>query len=419
MPCAFCFLPRKPITFPSSSSLAGAGNLGTFQESNFWAHFFLLFRRAKYLCAQKRCWRVYIDLAAHLRHLRLPFNTLFLRNLLCTRRMSASSYPYSGPSMQQLLQGAGKRNGQSRLSIIGHRGVGKNISTISILGGEMRPSIMENTIVSFNTAARNGADFVEFDVQVTKDGHPIIFHDDFIVVNDKENNCLVHKRIGDLMLDEFLQIGFQKDSQKAERALYRRTLDGSFSPWTVSLDDSLCTLKEAFEQVSPMVGFDIELKFDDYNATSDQELKRSIDAVLKVVNESCMGRKIFFSSFHPDAVLLLRQEQSLYPVLFLTDGVPGIYPDHRRSSLAAAIEVCLSGNLQGIVSEVKAILQHPEAVQRIKAAGLALFTYGDLNNLSEILHLQESLGVDGLVVDHVLEMVIENLKDKGSIESIL
>jgi glycerophosphoryl diester phosphodiesterase len=28
------------------------------------------------------------------------------------------------------------------------------------------PSIMENTIVSFNLAASSGADFVEFDVQV-------------------------------------------------------------------------------------------------------------------------------------------------------------------------------------------------------------------------------------------------------------
>ena len=80
------------------------------------------------------------------------------------------------------------------------------------------PTIMENTIVSFNLAANSGADFVEFDVQVqsshpsipstfysiinktslmvnrhfvcyfiqvTKDGHPIIFHDDLIIYNEK------------------------------------------------------------------------------------------------------------------------------------------------------------------------------------------------------------------------------------------
>ncbi|MCO5550445.1 hypothetical protein L7F22_003932 [Adiantum nelumboides] len=324
---------------------------------------------------------------------------------------------YSGPSMKHVLRGDVDGNLQSKLAIIGHRGCGKNITTATAAEGEMRPSIMENTLMSFNIAARHGADFVEFDVQVTKDGHPIVFHDDFIVV--KENNCLVHKRIGDMTLEEFLQIGYQKDSQQAEKSLYRRRPDGSYSAWTVSLDDSLCTLKDVFEHVPPFVGFDIELKFDDYNDVSHEELKRSIDAVLEVVNGSCNGRKIFFSSFHPDAALMLRQEQFLHPVLFLTDGVAGVYPDHRRGSLADAMEVCLSGNLQGTVTEVKAILQHPEAVQQFMVAGLSLLTYGDLNNVADVLHLQASLGVDGLVVDHVLEMVVESMKEVESLKDAL
>lgn len=280
--------------------------------------------------------------------------------------------------MESLLAGVRECNSEARVTIIGHRGCGKNIVTAPGVSCERRPSIMENTILSFNLAARNGADFVEFDVQVTNDGHPIIFHDDFIVVDDRENNCLLHKRIGDMTLEEFLQIGYQKGSQKAEKALLRKTVDGTFSSWNVSVDDSLCTLEEAFTQVSPSVGFNIELKFDDFNHTSNLELKRTIDAVLKVVKKSGLGRKVFFSSFHPDAILLLRQEQTLYPALFLTNGVPGKYPDLRRNSLTAAIEVCLTGNLQGIVSEVKAILEHPEAVQKIKGAGLTLLTYGDL-----------------------------------------
>ncbi|KAH7366431.1 hypothetical protein KP509_18G077700 [Ceratopteris richardii] len=260
-------------------------------------------------------------------------------------------------------------------------------------------------------AARDGADFVEFDVQVTKDGHPVIFHDDFIIFKEKESDTLAHKRIGDLMLEEFLGIGYQTDSQITERPLYRKNGDGSCSPWTVSADDALCTLKDAFEDVTDSVGFNIELKFDDSVILSHQELKSSIDAILEVVNESSMGRKVYFSSFHPDAVTLIRKQQTVYPVFFLTNGIPDKHTDYRRGSLAAAMEVCLLGDLQGIVAEVKAILQHPEAVQNIKAAGLALLTYGELNNVADILHLQASTGVDGLIVDHVLEMVIESLKD--------
>ena len=39
--------------------------------------------------------------------------------------------------------------------------------------------------------------------------------------------------------------------------------------------------------------------------------------------------------------------------------------------------VTCTGNLQGIVSEVKAILNNPEVVQKIKAAKLRLLTYGE------------------------------------------
>lgn len=46
-------------------------------------------------------------------------------------------------------------------------------------------SVKENTITSFNLAAKSGADFVEFDVQVTQDGHPVIFHDDLIMVKEQ------------------------------------------------------------------------------------------------------------------------------------------------------------------------------------------------------------------------------------------
>lgn len=50
--------------------------------------------------------------------------------------------------------------------MVGHRGLGKN--KILPIGDvpEARPSVRENTITSFNLAARNGAHFVEFDVQV-------------------------------------------------------------------------------------------------------------------------------------------------------------------------------------------------------------------------------------------------------------
>ena len=141
----------------------------------------------------------------------------------------------------------------------------------------------------------------------------------------------------------------------------------------------MCTLEEAFAEVEPNVGFNIEVKFDDSGNTSEEELYRVIDAVVQDVQQYANGRKIYFSSFHPDAVQILRKKISAYPVFFLTIG-GGIYefPDPRRNSIEAAIEVCRKGNLQGIVSEVTAVLRNPACVALVKAEGLYFFTYGEL-----------------------------------------
>lgn len=162
------------------------------------------------------------------------------------------------------------------------------------------------------------------------------------------------------------------------RALYRRAADGSVNLWTADVEDSMCTLAEAFTQVQSSVGFNIELKFDDDGLTSDAELHRVIDAVVEDVRQYANGRMIYFSSFHPDAVQILRQKMSVYPVFFLTDGGSHLYKDPRRNSIEAAIQVCRNGNLQGIVSEVTAVLHDPASVALVKAEGLFFFTYGEL-----------------------------------------
>lgn len=66
-------------------------------------------------------------------------------------------------SIWKSLSRASKPIGKS----VGHRGCGSTRTTF----------ISENTILSFLTAADYGADYVEFDVQVTNEGIPVINHD--------------------------------------------------------------------------------------------------------------------------------------------------------------------------------------------------------------------------------------------------
>ncbi|KAK3144924.1 hypothetical protein QOZ80_4AG0319800 [Eleusine coracana subsp. coracana] len=294
--------------------------------------------------------------------------------------------------------GATSPAGRARppLVVVGHRGKGMN--------ARLRGDVRENTLRSFNDAARcPGVGYVEFDVQVTKDGCPVIFHDIFIYT--QQDGEISGKRVTDLSLDEFLSYGAHKDHGKAGKPLLRKLKeDGSIVRWDVRSDDALCTLRDAFQGVDRRVGFNVELKFDDDAAYTEDELAGTLQAVLKVVFENADARPIIFSSFHPDAALLMRKLQDKYPVYFLTKGGTEVFADARRNSLEAAVGLCLAGGLQGIVSEVRAILRQPSAVAEIKDAQLSLLTYGQLNNVPEVVCAQHLLGVDGVIVDLVREI---------------
>jgi len=60
------------------------------------------------------------------------------------------------------------------LYIIGHRGMGE----LNILAQGLGNEITENTLGAFKQAILSGADGIEFDVWISKDGYPVIIHDD-------------------------------------------------------------------------------------------------------------------------------------------------------------------------------------------------------------------------------------------------
>ncbi|EEF49390.1 glycerophosphodiester phosphodiesterase, putative [Ricinus communis] len=287
----------------------------------------------------------------------------------------------------------------SEFMVVGHRGSGMNILTSN---DQRMKAIKENSILSFNSAATFPIDFIEFDVQVTKDGCPIIFHDNFILSED--NGTIFEKRVTELCLSEFLCYGPQKEAGQMGKSLLRKTKDGKIVNWNVEKDDCVCTLKDAFQQVDPSLGFNVELKFDDHIVYQQDYLNYVLQAILQVVFEYGLDRPIIFSSFQPDAALLVRQLQCTYPVYFLTNGGTEIFYDTRRNSLEEAIKVCLEGGLHGIVSEVKGIFRNPGAVAKIKEAKLSLLTYGKLNNVSEAVYMQHLMGIDGVIVDLVKEI---------------
>ncbi|GLC45162.1 hypothetical protein PLESTB_000428700 [Pleodorina starrii] len=87
----------------------------------------------------------------------------------------------------------------------GHRGMGENLATTSPDGKTgVYPAFRENTIESFQQAVKCGVGFVEFDVQVTRDNVPVIWHDDDVVFGPADHPS--KPQVKDLTLAELKKL---------------------------------------------------------------------------------------------------------------------------------------------------------------------------------------------------------------------
>lgn len=84
--------------------------------------------------------------------------------------------PIALPITEQTTKASYTKHWKKRTALeVGHRGMGNSYTKFA--------AARENTLHSLNSAAKNGADFVEFDVHLTKDKIPIIFHDFHVLVS--------------------------------------------------------------------------------------------------------------------------------------------------------------------------------------------------------------------------------------------
>jgi glycerophosphodiester phosphodiesterase len=270
---------------------------------------------------------------------------------------------------------------------VGHRGSGAHNAKSS---SGSRTWLAENTMLSFREAARNLLPFIEFDVQLSKDGVPVIWHD-FHIADD----CGIQLSVHDLTHAQFKRLhktSYKRDSKPESASTPSTTPRCSkrIPRWDSTVGDTLATLDDIFKGTPQHVGFDIELK---YPNVSPRRASRAlcicpprnafVDAVLDVVFAHVADeRRIFFSSFDPDLCLLLHMKQTVYPVLFLTEAgfKQRCALDVRTASLHGAVMFARRNNMVGIVSRVTALLEDTSLFGMVKNHGLLLGTFGWENN---------------------------------------
>ncbi len=165
----------------------------------------------------------------------------------------------------------------SRLLIIGHRGASADAP--------------ENSLQAFKLAMQQGADGIEFDVQLSADGRPIIIHDDTI-----DRTCDAQGRVADMTAAELAALDLGNG-------------------------EGVPTLDELFGTLGPQPLYNLELKT---IGLADRGLEVAVAACIQAHD---VGDRVLISSFSPPSLRRARR--------YLSPGIPlGLLRERTATRLA-------------------------------------------------------------------------------------
>lgn len=309
-----------------------------------------------------------------------------------------------------------KKDGPTQ--IVGHRGFGANSTARTNL------QIGENSLQSFLTAASLGATCVEFDVQLTKDYIPIVFHD--FVVMETGGDVPLHT----LTFDQFMHLSRSQaprsDLPSAAEARYleRNKIYGGLRPKPRShsmnkyddyrsqdliermrfteegmqnnikgnlrghsIQEPSSTLEQLLTELPEAIAFNLEIKHPMLWEAEDRGMELYalepnffVDTILTTIFRLCGNRNITLSSFSPEICILLKFKQQTFPILFINKAGSVPTGDVRAGSLQAAIEFAKAWDLAGIVMLSNPFVMCPRLLTYAKDSGLVVGSYGDLND---------------------------------------
>lgn len=243
-------------------------------------------------------------------------------------------------------------------TVIGHRGA-----------AGVRP---ENTLVSFEAALEDGAQILESDIQLSRDGVPILLHDPFLDRTTEARGDANRLDLADL---KQLDAGYRFADEQGQPTYRGRGI-------------RIATLEEAFEAF-PDARFNLEIKTPDPRATA---------ATLELVSRFDRAERTLLAAGEDPVMKVLREALADHSVLPAVSAC--------LSEVLASVQSALTGSpmpegvmaLQIPASFADRPLATRELIDHAHAHGVAVHVW-TINDLPQIGSLID-LGVDGIVTDH-------------------
>lgn len=249
-----------------------------------------------------------------------------------------------GQNQEALLAAAAEgkaqdTHGEKLMEVIAHRGY-----------SSLFP---ENTLASFAGAIDIGVDYIELDVQLTKDGQVVVFHDDDLKrITGKEG------AVGDYTLQELAMLDA-----------------GSwFSPSFAG--ERIPTLKEVLELVS-ISDCKVYLELKDIGKAAGFE-----EAVLEAVSSCGMTDRCVFASFQYEYLVHIKELDAGLMILYNTNSGKVTLPEE------------FPADYYGL--SVESVM--PDTIRAIHEAGKKVFVW--TVNTPEAMQEVQDMGADGIVTNY-------------------
>jgi glycerophosphoryl diester phosphodiesterase len=220
-------------------------------------------------------------------------------------------------------------------------------------------SAPENTLVAFQLAAQMGADGVELDIQLTKDGEIVVIHDETV---DRTSNG--QGWVKDFTLFEMKKLNFNKSGR------------------TQPLFMEVPTLAEVLELLGPtglMINIELKTGVIFYEGIESR--------ALQLVEKYNMADRVIWSSFNHYSVQKIKQLEPSSKTALLCGG-----------EIWVTGEQCEKVGVEALHPSVH-MLRHPLLAEDCHKRGVLIRPW-TVNNEDDLL-LARDLGVDTVIVNRI------------------
>lgn len=271
--------------------------------------------------------------------------------------------------------------GLQAIEIQGHRG--------------FRSLFPENTLPGFAAAIEAGIPTLELDLQVTRDGEVVIYHDFFL----NENFLVTKTPICQLSLEEVKQFdcGSKIDSEFPDQKQIPNT--------KIPTLDELFTLLETLPHPNAKtVRLNLEIKRDPRNPKFTEKAESLTKKIVLKVQERGFTQRVYYSSFDPKVLSEIRNldKNAVLGLIFEEQGLAYLEKITFKDPIETIIKVAKSVSAT-ILSPHYTILTDPNKVRAWQEAGFQVIPW-TVNSLSDWKNCIE-MGVDGVITDYPKQLL--------------